>query len=75
LKLVLGPIRSQDVRNALDKMPKENASKKREVTPDDDWAKLSFDYDENDKYEYVYDPNWGKDSELKTEVGSLKGNN
>ena len=51
--MVLGPIRSQDVRNALDKMPKDNASKKREVTPDDDWAKLSFDYDENDKFVFL----------------------
>ena len=50
---MLGPIRSQDVRNALDKMPKDNASKKREVTPDDDWAKLSFDYDENDKFVFL----------------------
>ncbi len=49
MKLVLGPIRSQDVRNALDKMPKDNATQKRAVVKDDDWAKLSFDYDENDK--------------------------
>jgi hypothetical protein len=40
---------------------------------EDDWDKLSFDYDENDRYEYKYDPDWGKESELKTEVGSIKG--
>lgn len=42
---------------------------------DDEWDKLTFDYDENDKYEYVYDPNWGSSSDLPKEIGSLKGNN
>jgi len=74
LKVNIGPLRSQDVRAALDKLPKENTKIVREKVPDDDeWAKLSFDYDEKDPYVYVYDPNYSSKSDLPTEIGSLKG--
>merc|ERR1711991_115773 len=75
MKLVLGPIRSKDVMAFIDKLPAENKKQKKETNTDldDDWDNLTFDYDENDKYEYVYDPDYGKGSDFTGEVGSLKG--
>ena len=73
MKVVLGPIRSKDVQAHIDKIPKQNAQKKKESAVDDEWDKLDFDYDENDNYEYVYDPDFGKESDVPQEIGSLKG--
>ncbi len=73
LKVNVGPLRSQDVRLALDKLPKENAATVRSKVKDDEWDKLTFDYDEKDPYVYVYDPSYGGKEALPTEIGSLKG--
>lgn len=75
LKVNIGPLRSQDVRLALDRLPKDNAVAVRAKVKDDEWDKLTFDYDEKDPYVYVYDPNYGAKEVLPTEIGSLKGNN
>lgn len=74
MKVHIAPIRSTDVRNAVDKLPKDNQSNKKAAVGDDDWDNYNFDYDENDNYEYVYDPDWGKESEVPQEIGSLAGN-
>ena len=67
-------MRSTDVRNALQKMPIDNEGfARKKLDNDDEWDKLDFGYDENDTYEYVYDPDYGKESEIPTEIGSLKG--
>ena len=95
VKLKLAPIRSTDVRNALQNMPVNNAnSARKKVDNVDEWDKLGknelntrgfdcthrffylcldFSYDENDTYEYKYDPDWDAAEQYPTEIGSLKG--
>lgn len=46
LKVNIGPLRSTDVRNALQELPKNNAKTVRATVEDDEWAKLTLDYDE-----------------------------
>lgn len=74
LKINIGPLRSNDVRGALDALSKSNEKAGRsKVADDDEWAKLSFDYDEKDNYVYVYDPNYDVKGDVPKEIGSLSG--
>ena len=67
LSLYLTPVRSTDVRNALQKYPEYNklaaqhsAEKKEGTAVQDAWDAYD-DYDDDDSYEYVYDAEFSED--------------